>query len=407
MAMTPPPDATDTAAPDFPEIFRQYIANSVQATLADIPQDDSLLTADTRDRALHVLSFALKLEVVWPSTRDLLLLLAPKLEQAGYRDDWWPYLEAGVKLSQRCGDRLAEAELRLQVGRLYHLRSQFDAAGQQFAISLTRFCTLGDLQGQARAHNAFAWLGHLQHRYVEATQHVEQSLALLSDVDPERAMSCLIQGMLAIDQRRWQEAEALHRKALTLFERQEEHRRIAWSMQNLAYALRGQKRFEEAISYYEQAVKRLDQLADIHSLGMVQMNLGSTYYYSNKPSEALIHYKQAKLIFNRLHDELNTAKVYTGLGLGYLALQMYIEAEDAFSNSIRLFRALKDNSLRLNSVDGLVMTYLASKQYRQAAEVTEQALGELSTIADAPNYAYLLQSLNQHLAEARQGLNIQ
>lgn len=397
-------DKVTNAVDDFPSLFRQYITNSIEVTLAAIPRDGALLSAEIRDRALHVLSFALKRPDFWPCTSDLLLLLAPKLEQAGHREDWLPYLTAGLKQSLALGDAQTEAELGLQVGRLHYLCSQFAEAEAQLNRSLTLFTAQGDKHGQARSHNELAWLDFLQHRYTDATRHAEQALALLDAEALERAMSYRVQGMIAIDQQQWVEAEVLHRQALLLFEQQEDNRRIAGSIQNLAYALRGQKRFEEAVSYYQQAAKMLQQLSDPHSLAIVQMNLGTTMAsYLNKPFEALNHYKQAEDIFKRLHDKLNIAKVNTGLGLGYLGLKQYKEAENAFLSSIRLFAELHDDSLRLNATDGLVMTYLASGQYEQASQVAEQALQELPKISDAPNYAYLFQSLTQHLGEARQG----
>jgi len=396
-------DKVMNAVDDFPSLFRQYITNSLEVTLAAIPRDGALLSAEIRDRALHVLSFALKQPDFWPCTRDLLLLLAPKLEQAGHREDWLPYLTAGLKQSLALGDVQTEAELGLQVGRLHYLCSQFVEAEAQLNRSLTLFTARGDRHGQARSHNELAWLDFLQHRYTDATRHAEQALALLDTEALERAMSYRVQGMIAFDQMRWTEAEALHRQALRLFEKQRDQRKIAGSIQNLATALRAQKRFTEAIEYYQQAVKMLDQLVDTHSLGIVQMNLGSIYYYLNQASDAIVSYKHAEMIFTRLHDKLGMAKVNTGLGLGYLGVKGYKEAENAFLRSIRLFAELHDDSLRLNATDGLVMTYLASGQYEQASQVAEQALQELPKISNAPNYAYLFESLTQHLGEARQG----
>ncbi|MFN8493006.1 MAG: tetratricopeptide repeat protein [Caldilineaceae bacterium] len=397
-------DKVMSAAEDFPSLFRQYITNSIEVTLVDIPRNGALLSADLRDRALHVLSFALKRPDIWPCTRELLLLLAPKLEQAGHRDDWLPYLTAGVKQSLALGDAQTEATLGLQVGRLHYLCSQFAEAEAHVKRSLALFTALGDTHGQACSHNELAWLDFLQHRYTEATRHVEQALALLAPEAQERAMSYRVQGMIAIDQRRWAEAEALHRQALLLFEQQGDKRRIAGSMQNLASTLGGQKKFTEAITHYQQAMQMLEPLGDVHSLGIIHMNLGTTLaFYLNRPADALLHYRQAELIFKRLHDPLNIAKINTGLGLSYLGVKEYKEAENAFLRSIKLFAELKDESLRLNATDGLVMAYLAMGQYEHAQQVAEQAVRELPAISNAPNYHYLLRSLTQHLTEAQQG----
>ena len=396
--------AAHSSPPDYGELFEHNVIRSVQAMSKRIQTgNDAPLSEQAAAYAKHVLDFGLALDAAWPFTRNLLLILAPKMEQAGHRDDWLTYLEQGIAASVRCADPRAEAELRLQAGHLHYLCSRFALAEQQLNDSLARFQACGDRRGQARTYNELAWLGHLQHQYAEATQQVEKALALLDGEDPEQAMSYRVQGMIAFNQRRWEAAEEFHRQALTLFEKQGDRRRITGSIQNLATALLGQKRFPEALVYSQQAAARLDNLVDVHSLGIVQMTLGGIYYHLSDLSHALLSYKQAGVIFNRLHDKLSIAKINTGLGLSYLALQQYKDAENAFSISIQLFAELKDESLRLNATDGLVMVYLAGGQSKQAIALAEQALHELAGMTNMPNYAYLLQSLTAHLAEARQG----
>jgi tetratricopeptide (TPR) repeat protein len=396
------PGATTTVAPDFPTLFRQYIVNSVQATLAAISQDDALLTAETRDRALHVLSFALKRADGWTSTRALLLLLAPKLEQAGHRDDWLPYLEAGVTLSQACADPGAEAELSLAISQLHRLVSRFAPARMWLTASSQTFATLGNYQGQARALNQLAYVAWQQHEYPAAERLADNALALLDKTDPERAMSLSALGLVALDRQQWVEAERYHRDALQIRTVQGDRRKIAWSMQNLGYALRGQGRYTEAITCFEQAITILEEIHDLANCAIAQMNLGIVYWYDAEPAKALEKYTLAEHTFTKLSDMHNLAKIFTNKGLGYMNLGDWVQAEKAFMASIALHQKVGDVSFRLDASDGLGLVYLGQGQYDKAIATFESALAELPQITGTPMYDYLMKVLPDHLAQARQ-----
>lgn len=401
MVIEAAPGATNTAAPDFPTLFRQYIVNSVQATLAAIPQDDALLTTEARDRALHVLSFALKWADVWPSTRDVLLLLAPKLEQAGHRDDWLPYLEAGITLSQACADPGAEAELSLAIGQLYRLVSRFAQARAWLTASRQTFASLGDDQGQARALNQLAYVAWQQHEYPTAERLAETARQLLHTSDAERAVSLSALGLVAIDRKEWIEAERYHREALQIRTAHGDLRKIAWSLQNLGYALRGQGKYTEAITYYQEAISVLENILDPANCAIAQMNLGIVYSLSGESVKALRIYSTAQSIFSKIGDKLNLAKILTSKGLDYLALHDLPQAESAFTASSALFQELNDISLYLNSLDGLGLVYLGQKQFDKASTVFELALAGLPQISGTPMHEYLLKVLPAHLAQAR------
>jgi hypothetical protein len=82
------------------------------------------------------------------------------------------------------------------------------------------------------------------------------------------------------------------------------------------------------------------------------------------------------------------------------------QAECAFLTSIELSRKLGDINWRLNTMDGLAMTYLAQGRYGEALAILEQALADLPTIADKPQFAYLEMTLTRHVSEAKQKVQI-
>ena len=375
----------------------RYLSDLV-ATATPLPDEEA------RIQAMHTLTFALRVPALWDLTRQLLLKLSPKMEQAGHRSDWLVYLAEATTLSEQRTDWATAAECTLQRGLLHRLLSEFPLAIEQLQRSVALWQQIGAGRDQARALNELAWVAYLQNQTGPATTYVEQALALLPAADPERAMCYRVQGMIAIAHERWAEAEAYHRQALTIFVTGGDDRKAAWSLQNLAYALRGQKRFEEAIEYYEQAAVLLLEEGDLYHWSMVQMNLGITYHYSGRTESSLKYFADARSIPQSMLDTLHLARLSLNMAVALMVLSRFPEAEQAFWEAIQLYTEAGSVAWRLNAMDGLAMNYIGWEKYDQAMGVLQQALNELSSVADAPNYDYLYNSLHQHWQEAHQGL---
>ena len=358
-------------------LFNAMLRNGLRSTLAEVQQGVALLPEEVRQRAWHLLSYALRTGEAWPETRDLLLLLAPKMEQAGFREEWIAYLTAGVAVGQQHNDATAAAEFALQIAILYRMIAEYEQAVHWLAVSLDSFRQLGDRRGEARALNELAWVEQLRRRYADASQHVEQALALLDEDDPERGMSYRVQGMIASYRGEWEKAEAHHRAALATFERNGDTRKLAWSMQNLGLALRGQKQFDEAIMTFRNASSSMKDLGDLHHWATAYMNLGITYYFSGANNRAIDCYLEVELILNRLHDRLRIADLHVNLGLAHLANNAHENASNSFLSAIRLFDELGIQSMVVNSMDGLAMSYIAENKFDQAIHVLEDAIALL------------------------------
>lgn len=394
-SVTPTPEAK----------FQRYLERNLRYLLHLAATAEPLPDEEARLQTMHTLSYAFRFPALWDLTRQLVLTIAPKMEQAGHRDDWLAYLEQATTLSEQQADWATTAACTLQRGILHRLLSQFPLAIARLQRSVALCQQIDARREQARALNELAWVAYLQQQTAAATAYVEQALALLSAADPERAMCYRVQGMIAIVHERWGEAEAYHRQALTIFATQGDDRKAAWSLQNLAYALRGQGRYAEAIEYYEQAAALLQELGDLYHWSTVQMNLGITYHYSNKPEMAVNYFALARTIPQSMLDMFHLARLSLNMAVSLMVLSRFAEAEKAFLEAIQFHTETGSMAWRLNAMDGLAMTYIGWQKFQQAVQVLQQALNELPTIADAPNYHYLSNSLHQHWEEAHQGLS--
>ena len=246
--MTTVQDQTTPAAPSaYPELFKRYIMRSARAALTRLAQETVGLSEEGRERALHVLPFALELAPAWPTARDLLLHLAPKMEMAGYRDDWRPYLQQGLACSRQYQDLLASAELQFHIGHLYRLQSRFELAQQALTNSVAEFAKLSQPTGKARALNQLAHMAWHQRQFATAQQLATEALDLLADNEQEKATSFLMLGLVATSWQKLHEAAHYFTQALQIYTERGNQQYIAWSLQHLGHVLRYQVNYSTVV----------------------------------------------------------------------------------------------------------------------------------------------------------------
>ena len=392
------------AQADYPTLFRGYIARRIQQVQHVVATEEFVHSRPKQEQALRVLDYALVDPPDPDAVSALLIAMAPAMEQAGHSEAWRAYLLQGIRLSRRVGDVATEAELAFHIGILFQRQSQFTEAHSWLRTSTNLFAEIDLTTGQARTLNQLAFVEYLRHDYDQANQRAEQAILLAGTDQKLQAMTHFLKGSIAMAHGHWVEAEAWYRHSLALRQATGDQRRTAWSLMDLANALRRQQRFNEAINYYLQSAEILASLDDRYFWSHVQMNLGLAYFHNNEVASALRCYQLAQTNWQTYNDLLNLAKLKTNMGLAYLALDDPALAEDAFSGSINFYQRLEDDAGALNSTDGLAMALLAQQRYPDAITKLNCALREISKIADLPLYNYLLNSMTTHLVEAQQGL---
>lgn len=384
----------------YSEHFHKYIAKSVRYLLSEVQATDTLLAEDLCKQALHTLSYALDLNAVWPDAQALLFCMAPKMEQAGYRDDWLPYLEQGIEQSRAMKHLAAEAELHLHLGLLHRMRSRFRAARDCFRTSAAQFKSLDQPGDQARALSYLAHVATLERQYEEASQLVNRAHELLNSKDVRRAFGYFVQGAIALDKRHWEDAINCFEQARTLWQQANEQRWLVRSLRNLGPALQALGRYEEAITCYEQALDFFEQIPDPAQKALTQMDLGIAYSLRGDPDKALAQYALAEPTFRKVEDELNLAKVYTNQVIDLRRLQQWDRAKQASQRGINLWRKLRNLRSLVNAMDGLGLVYLEQGLNEKAATIFQCALDQLAYIQDDPGHDRLKMMLTDHLNQA-------
>lgn len=381
----------------YSNIFRGYIVRNTEFALRRVKKATYSLSVEDQKLVFKTLDYALKYDETWPVTRDLLMSVAPKMEQAGYRGEWVAYLESGIEQSQQQEDLFAEAVLHFNVGILQQRQANFEMARRKFHCSALQFQKVGNQLEEARALNRLAYVARLQRRFEEAKQILKRAQILAKDDVAQAAYNDLVHGSMALDQRDWQNAAFFFRRSLSLWKKTKDKRMIAWGLTNLGTALRVVKKHDEAISSYHEAISLFEEIKDPVHQAVAQMNLGNAYLDLGEAQKALQFYKLSESIFYDTQAWLRFAKVNLNKAIAYQDLEQWTQAECAYFSGIEQLRKIGSISAMIKGLISLAEMYIEQGQHKKADETLQQARRELGQIEDELGYDDFLNTITTML----------
>jgi len=392
-----------TSTQKAPDLFQVYIAQNMRYALSKVQAlDETLPDDEEREMLLHALTFGLESPDAWSQTRQTLLLLAPKMEQAGYRGEWVMFLNHGIRVSEEHRDLETVAELRLQLGILLQLLSQFDDADEQLAISLECFRALGLRRGEARVLNRQAWVARRKQQLALAEELLKTAMERLDDNDGQYAYALLVMGSVRLDQQRWQEAIAVNEKALALWDAVGDQRMQAWTYTNMGVALMRSGDLEQAVTHLQTALVLFDQVDDPVHRAVAAMNLGSIFIELDQPQAALDHFLAAEATFRDTQEYFRLAKIYNNIGQAYLALDQPDNAVNSMEESVQYWEKVGGyDSRRLNALTSLGTARIEAGHGQKAIDILLHAQSLLPATKHEPEYQMLAREIADELLRAR------
>lgn len=385
---------------DYVATFRTYIQQNVDYTLEQVKREPGLLSDQTCQHALHALSYALKTQTLWPVARELLLLMAAKMELAGARQHWLPYLQQGLLVSREQDDAEAEGRLSLFCGYIHQLCSDLAKAQQFYQQAIERFRTVGATRMMGVALNRLAYVARLLRQYEAAQQAVRQAINLLPSDDSECAISFDVLGWIAFDRHEWQTSAAYFQQALVAAESTHNREQAARYLYHVASALQMQKKVQEAILYHLQAIELLAQGQDRFEQAAAQMNLGVAYLLVEEWQKSLEVLDAADKIFRHYQDQIHQAMTATNRGIALRGLRRWEQAIESLQTGLNLFELLDDVPNIVNCLVELGKTWLASGERTQARTLFNRALKKLTALQTDLVY----QSIHREIVEQVEGM---
>ena len=395
------------AAPAYQLLFHRYIDSALRTALADLTTENFVLSESQRQQVWHLLSYGLVVQESWPQVRDLLLALAPKMEQAGFRDEWLAYLGSGLVQARSLGDRRAEAELNLQVGFLHLRMRQLDQAQLHLSTAQALFTDLGDLVGRCAAMNRLAATARYVGNVTQARSLIDYTLSALPEETAEWAYSHFAAGLLYRELLDLDVALRHFEQSLAVSIRLGNRRQTGLCVLNLGLVHFAQKTYAQAAERAMAAGAIFEEIGDLHNLATAHMNAGIAYGQLDQLDQTLALYARSEAIFHRVHDPVSLAMICCNQGIAYRQLKQPSQAADAFKAGIDLWAQVGNVKRRINLVSGLGKAQMDLGQFDTAIETLTAGLAELEAAGpDAAvdnEYERLTAVMRRDIDLARQG----
>lgn len=364
---------------NFASLFTKYRRNGIQSTFERIdPDPDKNITQEDKDLAHHVLSYCLRDDAAWPGTWCLLDKLAPKMELSGERSRWLPYLQQGITLSQKIGDKVAEATLSLHAGYLHLLMHDYVKANQTFWTAQEIFCDLGNLAGKGKAFNRLAMVALRQEHYEEARSLASCGLKNLDLHDIDRANSLYVLGISDFRLGELEQSSLYLEKSLELWKQSGSKRKMAWGYRNLGPTYVCLGKINEAMYGYHRAIELFESVSDQVGVASTKINLGILYSEEKNFHQALELYREAATAFEEVADIGHLATIHKNIGIEQRNLTLYKESKASLLKSMSLWQKIENQFEECDTGIDLCRTYLLDNQISKA-ELMMQHIAKMLT----------------------------
>lgn len=177
---------TETPSPNpYSAIFLRQLTNSLRYAIEAV-SGRTTLDEESRTHALNVVNLGLQNLDAWACTRELLLLLNPIMEQAGWREDWILLLNQALSQAKNQNDGYAIGECHFWLGILWQRLAKYLEAERQFRASSDAFKVIADTQRTGRGLIRAAFTLVQQRRFQEGSLLAEESYPLITELPLER-----------------------------------------------------------------------------------------------------------------------------------------------------------------------------------------------------------------------------
>ncbi|KAJ6559632.1 hypothetical protein B0H19DRAFT_1234251 [Mycena capillaripes] len=321
-------------------------------------------------------------------------------------------LKAALDLHTGVNDKLGQADVLREVGRLYIRLNRLEEAERALQSALDLHTEVNDKLGQANDWNALGELYIRLNQLEQAEQALQSALDLHTEVNDKlgQANDWNTLGELYTRLDQLEEAEQALQSALDLHTEVNDKLGQANDWNALGELYRRLDRLEEA----EQALQSaLDLYTAVNSkLGQANdwMALGELYRRLNRLEEAEKALQSALDLHTEVNDKLGQANNWMALGELYTRLNRLEEAKQALQSALDLHTAVNDKLGQANDWMALGELYRRLNRLEEAEKALQSALdlhtevnSKLGQANDWMALGELYRRLNR-LEEAKQAL---
>lgn len=369
----------------YSDIFLRQLINSLGHATENV-RGSLILDKITRDHALTVANLGLQHPRAWECTRELLLLLAPLMEQSGAREDWIGFLERGVERAREREDVEALGEYHSELGLLYRLMADYEATQHHYQASVDAFAALPDPERHGRSLNRWAYAIVNLSDQVEFAQKLLTQAEQLCHTLEERGYSFLVRGEIATRHGDYETMFNEFKNSLECWKDINNIRFLAWGWANLASSCIWLRDYHTAFAHLQIALDYFVQIYDPAHHATALANMGVAYYHLGNPQEALKYYAEAMPILRRTKRGRALGVIYNAIGKSYTQIEDWKNAHESYRLAKDIFHQLPDIGEVVNVLSNIGETYQAAGETELARATLIHAQTLLDQNPEIPSY---------------------
>jgi len=230
----------------------------------------------------------------------------------------------------------------------YYLTNNLDSAFYYSDILLKVAKKTGNQLYEARAYQHKATYNVYKAKYYPAMDTINMAIDILehSDLTNDLADSYKILAGIYYQIDNYKKAIEISFKTLKNYEKENNHKGIIASLNNIALLNRMLDNYQQSLSYYKKALRYIDQHKVKEHKSFIYGNMGVVYKYLNKLDSALYYYRKAEYGYLQAKNFGDLASNYFNIGNLY-ALQNNIDsARFYYKKASRLAETMNKSLLK-------------------------------------------------------------
>lgn len=286
------------------------------------------------------------------------------------------HLEAAQQLWQKLGDKQAEANALLGIGRVYADLGQKRKALEVYQQMLPLARSVGDERSESTALNnmgrVYEDLGEKQN----ALDFYQQALDLSrKNGDKGREASFLVNiGRVFSYFGEKQKALEFQNQALVIFQQLKQTDGEIIALNNLGQVYFELQDKQTSLKFYEQALNLLSQSDDKKGMATTLNNIGQLYFDLGNHQKAIACFRQALQLWEATGDKAGTAASLNNLGAVSKKQGDLKTAETQFQQALALAQAVGDRNIEASSLGNLAQLQREQGKPELALKNVENAI---------------------------------
>jgi tetratricopeptide (TPR) repeat protein len=215
-----------------------------------------------------------------------------------------------------------------------------------------------------------------QRQWEQAEQYYQLALQLFIQFN-DRYSQASTYGQLAIlaqKQRQWEQAEQYFHQALQFFIEFNDRNEQVRIYGQLGILAQDQRQWEQAEQYFYQALQLSIKINDQYKQANTYHHLGMVAQEKRKWEQAEQYYRQALQLFIEFNDSYNQARIYHQLGMVAQEQRQWEQAEQYYQQALKLYTEYNDRHEQAGTYHQLGKLAQEQEQWEQAEQFSQQAL---------------------------------